>query len=79
MNPERTPLCPHCELPLKHGVRMEAGTGKAIHTVYCARGGSNASVAANNGAEGSTLEEAMEKLEQLIDAEDCEKDAGAKQ
>jgi hypothetical protein len=58
------PLCPACGNPLKHVVNIAPGGG-SVHVVYCSVGRCPNS-AANKGAEGVTLAEAMKTLTMAI-------------
>lgn len=61
----KRPLCPACQNPLNHSIEMD---GRGTHVVYCGVGRCPAK-ASNEGAEGATLDEAMEKLTKAIEEE----------
>jgi hypothetical protein len=64
------PPCPACKNPMVHSIEIKPG-GAHDHFVYCAVGRCP-STAANNGAHGATLDEAIGKLENAIDEEASE-------
>lgn len=63
----KRPPCPACNNPLRHSVEVGEG-GASEHVVYCGVGRCP-SDAANDGARGKTLDEAMEKLTKAINNE----------
>lgn len=63
----KRPPCPACNNPLRHSLEVSQG-GRTKHVVFCGVGRCP-SKASNEGAEGATLEEAMERLNKAIESE----------